>query len=162
MGRSYPGVAFAMYDGSKSRDRSHYEQFRAYHESFYKHVEPTGATPFSKPARDRALHAILIAVMRMSVEELKSEKDAAKFTMDEYQKQIEFIKNFIVKRNNDIIQRINPDMDNDAERIANEIDTVFSEWQTRAESYDEEHFFYGEKFMSKSPDEGEGRLMQCF
>lgn len=35
-------------------------------------------------------------------------------------------------------------MDNDAERIANEIDTVFSEWQTRAESYDEEHFFYGE------------------
>lgn len=30
--------------------------------------------------------------MRMSVEELKSEKDAAKFTMDEYQKQIEFIK----------------------------------------------------------------------
>ena len=143
VGRSYPGVAFAMYDGSKSRDRSHYEQFRAYHESFYKHVEPTGATPFSKPARDRALHAILIAVMRMSVEELKSEKDAAKFTMDEYQKQIEFIKNFIVKRNNDIIQRINPDMDNDAERIANEIDTVFSEWQTRAESYDEEHFFYG-------------------
>ena len=142
VGRSYPGVAFAMYDGSKSRDRSHYEQFRAYHESFYKHVEPTGATPFSKPARDRALHAILIAVMRMSVEELKSEKDAAKFTMDEYQKQIEFIKNFIVKRNNDIIQRINPDMDNDAERIANEIDTVFSEWQTRAESYDEEHFFY--------------------
>lgn len=46
VGRSYPGVAFAMYDGSKSRDRSHYEQFRAYHESFYKHVEPTGATPF--------------------------------------------------------------------------------------------------------------------
>lgn len=162
VGRSYPGVAFAMYDGSKSRDRSHYEQFRAYHESFYKHVEPTGATPFSKPARDRALHAILIAVMRMSVEELKSEKDAAKFTMDEYQKQIEFIKNFIVKRNNDIIQRINPDMDNDAERIANEIDTVFSEWQTRAESYDEEHFFYGEKFMSKSPDEGEGRLIKVF
>ena len=48
VGRSYPGVAFAMYDGSKSRDRSHYEQFRAYHESFYKHVEPTGATPFFK------------------------------------------------------------------------------------------------------------------
>ena len=46
VGRSFPGVAFAMYDGSKSRDRSHYEQFKPYHESFYKHVEPTGATPF--------------------------------------------------------------------------------------------------------------------
>ena len=60
VGRSYPGVAFTMYDGSKSRDRSHYEQFVGYHESFYKHVEPTGVTPFSKPARDRALHAIII------------------------------------------------------------------------------------------------------
>ena len=26
VGRSFPGVAFALYDGSKSRDRSHYEQ----------------------------------------------------------------------------------------------------------------------------------------
>lgn len=162
VGRSYPGVAFAMYDGSKSRDRSHYEQFRAYHESFYKHVEPTGATPFSKPARDRALHAILIAIIRMSVEELKAEKDAAKFTVDKYREQIELIKNFIVKRNNDILQRINPNMDNDDERIANEIDAVFSEWQTRAESYDEDHFFYGEKYMSKSPDEGDGRLIKAF
>lgn len=35
VGREYPGVAFTMYDGGKSRDRSHYEQFRPYHESFY-------------------------------------------------------------------------------------------------------------------------------
>ena len=64
VGRSYPGIAFAMYDGSKSRDRSHYEQFKAYHECFYRYVEPTGATPFSKPARDTALHAVLISMMR--------------------------------------------------------------------------------------------------
>ena len=63
IGRSFPGVAFAMYDGSKSRDRSHFEQFKPYHESFYKYVEPTGATPFSKPARERALHAVVIALL---------------------------------------------------------------------------------------------------
>lgn len=34
VGRSFSGVAFTMYDGSKSRDRSHYEQFKPYHESF--------------------------------------------------------------------------------------------------------------------------------
>src|SRR5690606_10366833 len=53
IGRTFPGVAFTLYDGSKSRDRSHYEQFRSYHESFYRYVEPTGATPFSEPARER-------------------------------------------------------------------------------------------------------------
>ena len=52
VGRSFPGVVFVQYDATKSRDRSHYEQFRAYHESFYRFVEPTGATPFSKPARE--------------------------------------------------------------------------------------------------------------
>ena len=44
VGRSYPGVVFVQYDATKSRDRSHYEQFRSYHESFYRFVEPTGAT----------------------------------------------------------------------------------------------------------------------
>jgi ATP-dependent helicase YprA (DUF1998 family) len=64
VGRSFPGVAFVQYDATKSRDRSHYERFRAYHESFYRFVEPTGATPFSKPARERALHAVLTAIFR--------------------------------------------------------------------------------------------------
>ncbi|WP_334295838.1 helicase-related protein [Aminipila luticellarii] len=65
VGRSYPGVAFVQYDATKSRDRSHYERFRAYHESFYRFVEPTGATPFSKPARERALHAVVTAMLSL-------------------------------------------------------------------------------------------------
>lgn len=34
VGRSFPGVVFVQYDATKSRDRSHYERFRSYHESF--------------------------------------------------------------------------------------------------------------------------------
>jgi superfamily II DNA or RNA helicase len=48
IGRTFPGMALTLFDGSKSRDRSHYEQFKAYHDSFYKYVEPTGVTPYSK------------------------------------------------------------------------------------------------------------------
>ena len=39
----------------KPRDRSHYERFAAYHESFYRFVEATSLTPFSGPALDRGL-----------------------------------------------------------------------------------------------------------
>ena len=67
VGRSYPGVAFVQYDATKSRDRSHYERFKAYHESFYKYVEPTGVTPFSAPARDRALHSVLVSILRQKL-----------------------------------------------------------------------------------------------
>ena len=35
VGRSYPGVVFVQYDATKSRDRSHYEQFNLYHSCLY-------------------------------------------------------------------------------------------------------------------------------
>lgn len=65
VGRRYPGLVVTNYNQSKSRDRSHYEQFIAYHQSFYRFVEATSITPFSPPARDRALKAVLVAVARL-------------------------------------------------------------------------------------------------
>lgn len=162
VGRSFPGVAFAMYDGSKSRDRSHYEQFKPYHESFYKHVEPTGATPFSKPARDRALHAVMIAMVRVLEEELSTEKGAAKFNRKDYSARIVKLKEYIIGRASDISKRLNMEMVDDSSEIALEIDFVFEKWEQLAENFDEEHFYYGEKFLIKEPDNGEGRLMKPF
>lgn len=110
VGREFPGVAFTMYDGGKSRDRSHYEQFRPYHESFYRHVEPTGATPFSAPARKRALHAVLIAYIRLSVKGLGQENDAVKFRSDEYEATVKSICEYLINRCIDVNRRINPNM----------------------------------------------------
>ena len=55
-----PGLIVTLYSPSKPRDRSHYERFRSYHERLYAQVEPTSVTPFSPPAIDRALHAVLV------------------------------------------------------------------------------------------------------
>jgi hypothetical protein len=63
-----PGLVVAMYNPGKPRDRSHYEHFRAYHEAFYKHVEPTSVTPFSLPVLDRALHGVLVVLVRHLVD----------------------------------------------------------------------------------------------
>ena len=162
VGRSYPGVAFAMYDGAKSRDRSHYEQFKQYHESFYKHVEPTGATPFSKPARDRALHAVVIAILRMLEPELIPEQGAALFTREKYAKQISQVKEFIGNRAIEITKRLNENMEDDAADISSEIDYIFEKWEKLAEDKDEDHFYYGESFMFKYPDKSEGRLLKGY
>lgn len=58
--RRGPGLVFTLYNAGRPRDRSHYEQFRGYHQAFYGAVEPTSVTPFSPPALDRALHAVLV------------------------------------------------------------------------------------------------------
>ncbi|WP_219718404.1 hypothetical protein, partial [Clostridioides difficile] len=62
VGRSNEGLIFTLYNPTKTRDRSHYEQFFSYHQSFYKFVEPTSITPFSEPARERGMHAVLISM----------------------------------------------------------------------------------------------------
>ena len=161
VGREFPGVAFTMYDGGKSRDRSHYEQFRPYHESFYRHVEPTGATPFSVPARKRALHAVLIAYIRLSVGELSGENDAIKFRRENYRRVIEDIGEYMIKRCIDVNRRINPDMEDDSADLQREMGDILGKWDDLATDA-EEIFCYGKKFMMNSPDTPGERLMKAF
>lgn len=161
VGREYPGMAFVMYDGGKSRDRSHYEQFRPYHESFYKYVEPTGATPFSEPARKRALHAVLIAYLRLSDPSLRLDNFAANFRKDKYQKEIDEITDFIVERCKSVNHRVNPYMENDSELVRQEIDDIFEKWQSLSDESNGT-FFYGDKFMVKNPDGPGERLLKIF
>jgi hypothetical protein len=59
-----PGIVIALYGAARPRDRSHYETFQSYHSAFYRVVEPASVTPYSAPARERALHAALIIVLR--------------------------------------------------------------------------------------------------
>lgn len=64
VGREKPGLVVVLLNPSKPRDRSHYEHFRPYHERIYSWVEPTSVTPFALPVRDRALHALMVAMIR--------------------------------------------------------------------------------------------------
>lgn len=59
-----PGVVVTLYGAAKPRDRSHFEKFRSYHERLYAQVEPTSVTPYSRPALERALHAVIVAYVR--------------------------------------------------------------------------------------------------
>jgi hypothetical protein len=59
-----PGLIITLYSPAKPRDRSQYEQFQGFHNRIYSNVEPTSVTPFSINVRERALHAILIGMIR--------------------------------------------------------------------------------------------------
>jgi hypothetical protein len=67
VGRNLPGLILVNYGATKARDRSHYEHFQAYHTRLYAQVEPASVTPFTIPVLDRALHAVIVAVVRQTL-----------------------------------------------------------------------------------------------
>ena len=165
VGRSFPGLCFIQYDATKSRDRSHYERFRSYHESFYRFVEPTGATPFSKPARERALHAVLTAMIRQR-EEWKDDKDAQKFDMGNLEKSISEIQEFILSRIKSINARSENQLKDDIEDVRSEMQEFFEKWQELVEECNQDGgkipIYFGRRFMVSPPNSEERRLLRQY
>ena len=92
------GIVFAMYNWTRPRDRSHYERFKAFHLAFYRHVESTSVTPYASRARDRALHAVLFAMARQSIAELRQDISAGNILKRGVRKQVEELAEYIIER----------------------------------------------------------------
>ncbi|WP_432184361.1 helicase-related protein [Streptomyces tendae] len=67
VGRAHPGLVTIMLNSARARDRSHYENFQHYHSALYREVESTSVTPFSARARERGLHAVIVALARILI-----------------------------------------------------------------------------------------------
>lgn len=59
-----PGLIVTVYNAGRPRDRSHFEAFKTWHQLLYREVEATSVTPFAPRARDKALHAVVVALVR--------------------------------------------------------------------------------------------------
>ena len=118
------GLVVALYNWTRPRDRSHYERFRTYHESFYRNVEATSVTPFSARARDKALHAVLVALIRLKIRQLSASPEHA--PDDEYRNEIEALTEAIAKRARDVTgsEEIEMETREDLDRILDYINSV--------------------------------------
>ncbi|MET9100691.1 helicase-related protein [Streptomyces antibioticus] len=74
-----PGLVVTYFNATRPRDRSHYESFMDYHRALYRYVEPASVTPWSLPARRRALHAALVILVRHRLG-LAAENSAGRLT----------------------------------------------------------------------------------
>jgi hypothetical protein len=120
---SVPGIVCVNYYRDQARSLSHYENFRPYHESFYRFVEPTSVTPYTYQARLRALHAALVIVVRHSCPQLLANNKAGSFDPADQQ----------VRKVVDMLKRrcARSDVER-ADEIAAHIDNLVEEWHDRA------------------------------
>ena len=92
----WPGLVVTCFNLVKPRDRSHYERFAAYHESFYRFVEAQSLTPFSQPALERGLAGSLVALARLLHPELTPPRAAMDIT--KHRAAIEAVANELARR----------------------------------------------------------------
>lgn len=120
---STPGLVVTLLRASKPRDRSHYEGFRAYHEAFYRHVEPTSVTPWSLASRERSLHAALTLLVRHGCG-LRSNSDAGRFRRDDpdVQAAVRILENAVLAADRD-----------EAPFASDELRRLVGEWDRRAQ-----------------------------
>ena len=123
-----PGIVFANYYKTQARSLSHYENFRAYHRSFYRFVEPSSLTPFTTQVRNRALHATLVAAVRHGEHGLLENTDAQKFSknLPEVAKMLRQLK-LRIKQALDGRKRTESEVITDLERLVEEWEKEASE-----------------------------------
>jgi hypothetical protein len=127
VGRQFPGLVCILFNAARSRDRSHYESFVAYHSALYRQVEATSVTPFSARARDRALHAVLITLARQQVLSLRPNdkaEDVANFV-----DALNRVKDRITARVLEVTGR-----QKDADETAKHLDDIILKWRSRADA----------------------------
>ncbi len=94
--RKRPGLVVTCFNVARPRDRSHYEHFVAYHESFYRFVEAQSVTPFAQRALQRGLTGALVAAVRLSKDGLTKPDGAAELA--EHRKHAERIAETFAER----------------------------------------------------------------
>lgn len=60
-----PGLVVTLGNWARPRDLAHFEQFRHYHDTFYKRVEALSVTPYSLTSLTRGLDGVLVSAARV-------------------------------------------------------------------------------------------------
>lgn len=123
VGRDNPGLVIAVYNASRSRDRSHYEQFLKYHSALYRYVEATSLTPFSDRARDRGLHALYVALCRYLVDNLRNNGQAINYRSDD--PAVQAVEKIII----DYVRKVDPE---ELSAVMDELNDIQAAWDVAA------------------------------
>jgi hypothetical protein len=149
IGRQHPGVVFTIYNPYRPRDLSHYENFVGYHAQLYRYVEGTTATPFSARARDRVLHALVIAAIRLKYPQFAENLGANNIAMLTDSEKSEVIKVIL-----DRLAIVNPKAREDT---SNEIDIFIGDWKRLAQQKKRLTYYVGNRYL-----ESYNRLMNYY
>jgi hypothetical protein len=126
VGRGLDGLVATLYNFGRPRDVSHFEHFLAYHGALYRSVEATSVTPWAPRARDKALHAVIVAAVRHLSKGMEGDEDAIDFNPKD--KEIGRLIAAIQQRADSTSAGI------ETKDAAEDIDAIVEEWASRSQN----------------------------
>lgn len=97
--RSVKGLVLTLHNPFRSRDVSHFERFREFHEKLYYYVEPISITPFSKKSVQKYLPLYMASIIRHLMPELANNNAAAQINKDKLkEKAMEIVSRYFIER----------------------------------------------------------------
>ncbi|MFR9767209.1 helicase-related protein [Nocardia sp. SC052] len=121
------GIVVTLFRSNRARDRSHFENFRGYHEALYRSVEPTSVTPWSLASRDRSLAGALVALIRQSISMLSENTSAIFFDLENEDLRLRV--NHVIDKFLGFVNRSDPA---ETDETREEIGRLLREWDERA------------------------------
>lgn len=92
IGRNTNGLAITLFDPNRAREKSYFENFIGFHQSFYKSIEPLSVTPFTENTIRKMVSSLMISFIRQYYPgELNRDDQAQYFTKDKLSPLIDFI-----------------------------------------------------------------------
>jgi hypothetical protein len=126
-----PGLVVTILNIHKPRDRSHYERFAAYHQSFYRSVEATSVTPFSSRALDRGLAGALVALARQGHAPMTPARGASAI-LQEFAC-LDFVAECLAERAACCVDRPEPEAEEIRLRVRSRARNLLEEWSKIAQ-----------------------------
>lgn len=125
-----PGLVVTLLNVHRPRDRSHYERFAAYHESFYRAVEATSVTPFAPRAVDRGIAAITVGLARHGEPALTPALQAQSIAA--HRSKLSFVADTLALRVEEHAHLSSQDADDLKKRLRGRVADLLDEWTRTA------------------------------
>ncbi|PPF72773.1 helicase-related protein [Rathayibacter sp. AY1E6] len=143
---SVPGIVITLFRSHKPRDRSVFESFGVYHDSYYRFVEPASVTPWSLQARQRSLRAAFAMLVRQL--SLRQNDAARRFEVDSAAVRQAYTL---------LLEHIGVSDPRESEASRWELDGAIAEWGRRAQNARDTN----EELLYEAPEPNE-RLLKNF
>lgn len=96
--RKDKGLVLTLHNPFRSRDVSHFEKFREFHEKLYYYVEPISITPFSYKSVERYMPLYLGTIARHLIHDLENNAEAQNFDEAKENEILHLIKEYFGNR----------------------------------------------------------------